>query len=59
MLLLDDECRFVVEREWLGEFWRVVKVEKVALLLEKEVEGICNRLMEDVGECVLYWLSIW
>ena len=23
----------------------------------KGVEGICNRVMEDVGECVLYWLG--
>ena len=28
---------------------------KVALLLGKGVEGICNRVMEDMGECVLYW----
>ena len=28
---------------------------KVALLLEKGVVGICNRVMANVGECVLYW----
>ena len=27
---------------------------KVALLLEKGVEGICNRVMEDVGECIVF-----
>ena len=26
---------------------------KVALLLGKGVEGICNRVMEDVRECIL------
>ena len=31
----------------------------MALLLGKGVEGICNRVMEDVGECVLYWLGRW
>ena len=33
----------------MGEFWRVDEEEIVALLLEKGVEGICNRVMEDVG----------
>ena len=23
------------------------------------MEGICNRVMEDVGECVLYWFGRW
>ena len=27
----------------------------MALLLEKGVVGICNRVMADVGECVLYF----
>ena len=51
---LDDVCRIVVAREWLDEFWRVDEERKVALLFGKWVEGICNRVMEDVGECVLY-----
>ena len=25
----------------------------------KRVEGICNRVMENVGECILYWLCRW
>ena len=29
----------------------------VSLLLGKGMEGICNRVMADVGECVLYWLG--
>ena len=40
--------------EWLNEFGKVDKEEKV--LLEKGVEGVRNRMMEKVGECLLYWL---
>ncbi len=29
----------------------------MALLLGKEVEGICNRMIEDVGECILQWFG--
>ncbi len=29
----------------------------MVLLLEKGVDGICSRVMEDVGECLLYWLG--
>ena len=45
--------------EWLDKFWRVDEDGKVALLLGKGVTGICNRVVEDVGECVLYWLGRW
>ena len=31
----------------------------MALLLGKGVVGICNRVMEDVRVCVLYWLGRW
>ena len=31
----------------------------MALLLGKGVEDIRNRVMEYVGECVLYWLGRW
>ena len=31
----------------------------MALLLGKGVEGICSKVMEDVGGCVLYWLGRW
>ena len=30
----------------------------MTLLLERGVEGTCNRVMEDMGECVLYWLGM-
>ena len=42
------------EKDWLnfGE-----EEGKVTLLLGKGVEGLC--VMEDVGECVLYWLGRW
>ena len=41
---------------WLDEFWKLDEEGRMALLLGKGV-GICNRMMEDVGECVLYWLG--
>ena len=59
LVLLDDMVELWGGREWLDEFWRVDQEEKVAFLLGKGVEGICNRVMEDVGECVLYWLGRW
>ena len=43
----------------MDEFWRVDEEGMVTLLLEKWVEGICNRVMEEVGECVLYCLGRW
>ena len=56
-MLLDDVCSIVGAREWVDEFWRMDEEGKVALLLGNEVLGICNRVMEEVGECVLYWLG--
>ena len=41
------------------EFWLVDEEGKVTLLLGKGVEGICNRVMEDVGESIVYWLDRW
>ena len=35
------------------EFWRVDEEEDVSLLLGNGVKGICNTVMEDVGECIL------
>ena len=55
-MLLDDVCRILGGREWLDEFWRVDEEGMVALLLGKGVERACKRVMEDVGECVLYRL---
>ena len=52
-------CRTVWAREWLDEFWGEDEEEEVALLLGKEVVGIYNRVMEDVRECILYWLGRW
>ena len=57
--MLLDVCRIVEEGKWLDEFWRVDEEGKVSLLLGKRVEDICNRVMEDVGEYVLYWLDRW
>ena len=31
----------------------------VALLLGNGMEGICNRVMEGVGECIVCWLGRW
>ena len=47
------------DREWFDEYWRLDKEGKEAMLLGKGTEGICNRVMEDVGECKLYWLGRW
>ena len=59
LVLLDDVYRIVETREWLDEFLRVDEEGKEALLLGKEVEDICNRVMEDVGECILCWFGRW
>ena len=58
-VLLDDVWRIVGAREWLNEFSRVDKEGKMVLLLGKGMEDICNRVMEEVGECVVYWLGRW
>ena len=52
-------CRIVGTRECLDEFWRVDEEEKVALLLEKGVEDICNRVMEDVGRVCIALVTWW
>ena len=59
LVLLDDVQNCRGAREWLDEFWGVDEEGKVILLLGKGVEGRCNRVMADVGECVLYWLGGW
>ena len=59
LVLLDDVCRIMGTRESLDEFLRVEEEKKVALLLGKGVEGICNRVIVDVGECILHWLGRW
>ena len=53
LVLLDDVCRIVGTRVWLDEFWTVDEEGKVALLLGREVEGICNRVMAEVGVCIV------
>ena len=55
LMLLDDMCRTVWDRGGLDEFWQEDEEGKMALLLDKGVEGICNRVMKDMGECILYW----
>ena len=42
--------------EWLDEFWGV-DVEGMMALLLVGVEGICNRVMWEVGLCVVYRLG--
>ena len=59
LVLLDDAYRIVGGREWLDESWRVDEEGKVELLLGKWVEGICNKVMENVGECIMYRLGKW
>ena len=45
-------------REWFDEFWRVDKDGKVDCYWEMD-GGYTNRVMEDVGVCILYWLCRW
>ena len=59
LVMLDDVCKIVEAREWLDEFWMVDEEGMVTLLLGKVVKGVCNRVMEEVGECLLYWLGRW
>ena len=59
LVLSDNVCRIVGAREWLDEFWRVNEEGKIALLLGNGVEGICNRVMANVGKYLLYWLDKW
>ena len=35
------------------------KESRVALLLGKGVERISDTVMEEVGECILYWIGKW
>ena len=37
----------------MDEFWRVDKEGTVVLLLVKGVDSICNRVMAEVGGCIL------
>ena len=59
--MLDDVSELLEpESGWMN--WSEDEEGKVALLLGKGVEGICNicnRVMEDMGECELYWLDRW
>ena len=45
--------------EWLEEYGRVRKEGKVALLLGRCVEEVSDTVMEEVGECVMYWIGKW
>ena len=53
LVLLDDVYRIVGAREWLDEFWREDEEGKVALLLGKGVEGICNRVIGCGRVCIV------
>ena len=58
LALLDDVCRIAgPESSWM--YFGVEEEGMVALLLGKGVEGICNKVMEDVVECILHWLGRW
>ena len=55
-MLLDDVCR-IVGGKWLDEFCREDNKENVALLLGKGLGGVCNRVIDEVGKCVVFWLG--
>ena len=59
LMLLDDVCRIVGAREYLVEFWRVDEEERWHCYWKMGWRGICNRVMEYEGECVLHWLGRW
>ena len=46
--------RIVGTGEWLEEYGRVYKEGKVALLLGKDVKGVSDTVMEEVGESIMY-----
>ena len=55
-MLLDDGC----ENWGAGNGWMNFgdgQGGTSGIAVGKRVEGICNRVMEEVGECVLYWLG--
>ena len=58
-VLADDVRRIVGAGEWLEEYGRVGKESKVALLLGKCVERVSDTVMEEVSECVMYWIGKW
>ena len=57
-VLADEVSRIVWAGEWLEE-WKIVQEGKVALLLGKGVEGVCDIVMEEMGVCIVYWIGKW
>ena len=43
----------------LEEYGRVCKEGKVDLLLGNGVEGVSDIVMEEAGECIMYWIVKW
>ena len=43
----------------LEEYGRVCKEGKEVLLLEKVVERVSDIVVEEVGDCVMYWVEKW
>ena len=58
-MLLDNVYRIVGSRELLDEFRREDEGMVALLMGEKRGGGLCNRVMEEVGECEEYWLDRW
>ena len=54
---MDEVCRIVGTEEWLAE--RMCMEGKIALLLGNGVEGVSDIVMEEVNECVMYWIGKW
>ncbi len=51
LLMLNEVCLIVGGGEWLDELHRVEEEVKVALLLWKGVEGVCNIVMVELVLC--------
>ena len=65
---MDEVSRIAGTREWLEEYGRVCNEDMVALLLGrvcrewrggKGMEGVSERVMEEVRKYVMYWIEKW
>ena len=56
-VLKNEVSRIVEAGDWLEKYGNVWKQGKVALLLEKSMEGVSDIVIEEVGEYAMYWMG--
>ena len=56
MGMTDNVSRIIGAGEWLEEYGRVCKEDKVACYWGKVWMELVT-MMEEVGECVMYWIG--